>query len=141
MPDVTISQRYLKAIVAGLLLCGLAGFALGQALGHQSTARQLHTTIARAAGALGTAVPSSSAARVTTKPPTTPQTAPSVVYVPAAYAPGAPHPYHKAKHGHGDAQHDSHNGAHGSQGSQGSGYGGQGGRSGQGRGGSQAGDD
>lgn len=133
MPHVFISQRYVKAIVAGLLLCSLAGFALGQALGHQPTTRQTHTTIARAAGALGTAVPSSSAA----KQPTTPRTAPNV-YVPAAYALAAPHPHHKGKHGHDGTQYDGQNKHHGSHGSQGSYPGGQGG---QGGGGSQGSDD
>lgn len=130
MRDIYISRRFGRPIAVGLLLCGLFGFALGQAIGRHPAVPPVATTAAaRAAGALGTPAPTPStrANPTTTTPPTISQ-APAAVFVPAVYSsPAPPRHHHKDKHGDdGDKgpakQHDEnkghggHDGKHGGNG-------------------------
>jgi hypothetical protein len=129
MRNVYVSRRYLRPVVVGLLLCGLSGFALGQALGHLS-APPTAPHVVHASGALGTVTPtisptptlSTPAANTTTTVADSPA---RLLSAPVAAHPGTAHHDDTGAHGHGG--HHGSNGGHPGHGKGGHGKGARGG--------------
>lgn len=114
MRNVYVSRRYLRPVIAGLLLCGLSGFALGQALGHRSVPPTTPHVV-HASGALGTVTPTISPTPTLSTPAANTTTAAADSPAQLLSAPVAAHPgtsHHDDAGGHGHGEHHGPNGGH-----------------------------